>query len=490
MSPLFDYIYEADTTSKDFAKHNYKYLKTFLKTIILEPEKIKIGKQGEDEVNIDHDAAVEFVRNICRVSEDVDLENVDVIERVINNACFDNLSIEEFNNTLKEHKVSSKLNKWNGLWKESVKEGNFEPSAGDLEYLVAYTINKHTTFDGEYAKYNEYKDDPVKSMAVVMKIDPDNIKKEDKVKINRLLAFYNQPNNKSKIDESAKALKQSIGDIHSPLVKLPNNKKDKKSSWKSRDNTPKTDICTLDPKENINISLKKYPSSQLMSGSKKETMSTLKVALNRADLDEKEKKDLQYSIDLLNELDWDKGNSDKVTQELRKLFENEKVGRQIIYIAATGEGKFKKGTRSISNKLVTFDFYHPEHCSCHDIDDFVDATYKALKDRGFKDIVANQKSSNGKPYTACRVGLKTDEIEKHLHSSEQSKEETSKEEIVKDKKGVEWIKRKKENGEGTTYCRKDDRKTTMSQKEYNKKNHIKENYNMNLKDFIIYQINH
>ena len=470
MITLFDYICEADTTSKDFAKHNYKYLKTFLKTLLLEPQKVKIGKQGENEVDIDHDAAVEFVRNICSVSEDVDLENVDVIESVINNASFDNLSIEEFNNTLKEHKVSNKLNKWNGLWKESVKGGDFEPSAGDLEYLVAHTINNHTTFGGEYEKYNDYKNDPIKAMAVVMKIDPDNIKKEDEVKINRLLEFYNQPNNKSKIDESAKALKQSIGDIHSPLVKLPNNKEDKESDWESGDNTPKTDICSLDPKENINISLKKYPSSQLMSGSKKETMSTLKAALSRADLDEKEKKELQRSIDLLNEIDWDKGNSDKVTQGLRDLFQNEKVGRQIIYVAATGESKFKKGTQSISNKLVTFDFYHPEHCSSHDIDDFVDATYNALKDREFKDIVANQKSSNGKSYTACRVGLKTDEIEKHLHSFEKPKEESSKEEIVKDKNGVEWIKRKKKQGDGYTYCKKGDRNTTISQKEYNKLN--------------------
>ena len=44
---------------------------------------------------------------------------------------------------------------------------------------------------------------------------------------------------------------------------------------------------------------------------------------------------------------------------------------------------------------------------------------------------------------------------------------------MKDKNRVEWIRHKKELGEGYTYYKKDNRSVTMSQNEYNKHNAIK-----------------
>lgn len=59
------------------------------------------------------------------------------------------------------------------------------------------------------------------------------------------------------------------------------------------------------------------------------------------------------------------------------------------------------------------------------------------------------------------------EAEENFKKHNSSKEE-SKEEVVKDASGVEWIKRKKERGDGYTYCKKDDNTVTMSQKQYQK----------------------
>ena len=81
---------------------------------------------------------------------------------------------------------------------------------------------------------------------------------------------------------------------------------------------------------------------------------------------------------------------------------------------------------------------------------------------------------------------------KEFKAAQRSKkdDEPKDEETVKDKDGVEWIKRKKERGDGFTYCRKDDRSVTMSQKEYAKHNAQKnESLGMSLKDFITEKLN-
>ena len=79
---------------------------------------------------------------------------------------------------------------------------------------------------------------------------------------------------------------------------------------------------------------------------------------------------------------------------------------------------------------------------------------------------------------------------KNQYKEYKSNKKEEPEEVVKDKSGIEWIKRKKERGDGFTYCRKDDRSVTMSQEEYNKKNAQKnESLGMSLKDFIIESLN-
>jgi hypothetical protein len=77
------------------------------------------------------------------------------------------------------------------------------------------------------------------------------------------------------------------------------------------------------------------------------------------------------------------------------------------------------------------------------------------------------------------------------YKDQAAEKEEPKEETVKDKSGVEWIKRKKERGEGYTYCKKDDRSVTMSQDEYNKRNASKsknESQYISLKDYLVESI--
>lgn len=86
---------------------------------------------------------------------------------------------------------------------------------------------------------------------------------------------------------------------------------------------------------------------------------------------------------------------------------------------------------------------------------------------------------------------KNKDKDEEAYSDSESKKEEPKEETVKDKSGVEWVKRKKERGEGYTYCRKDDRSVTMSQDEYNKRNASKsknESQYISLKDYLIESI--
>lgn len=92
------------------------------------------------------------------------------------------------------------------------------------------------------------------------------------------------------------------------------------------------------------------------------------------------------------------------------------------------------------------------------------------------------------PDTFSYDDLKT--IKKESKQSKPKDEKDKDEETVKDKDGVEWIKRKKERGDDFTYCRKDDRKVTMSQEEYAKHNAKKnESLNKSLKDFITENLN-
>lgn len=126
-----------------------------------------------------------------------------------------------------------------------------------------------------------------------------------------------------------------------------------------------------------------------------------------------------------------------------------------------------------------------------DIKEYIYNVYKTIKNNKGKSFVINQKSSGNKTYACLRISLPkhTTRYERINDTDEESKEilnildqvinetqynnKNDKEEIVKDKNGVEWIRRKKERGEGYTYCKKDDRSVTMSQNEYNKYNAIK-----------------
>ncbi len=103
-----------------------------------------------------------------------------------------------------------------------------------------------------------------------------------------------------------------------------------------------------------------------------------------------------------------------------------------------------------------------------------------------------QKGKLPKDYTYDTYKEEHERLKKTIDDYNKSlkKPKDKDEETVKDKDGVEWIKRKKERGDGFTYCRKDDRSVTMSQEEYNKKNAQKnESLGMSLKDFIIESLN-
>jgi len=157
----------------------------------------------------------------------------------------------------------------------------------------------------------------------------------------------------------------------------------KTESGKGKD-TPKTDMYT----RSHNISLKKKGGSQLMSSAKKESIATLKAALemtgeNReiskliTDIDTKftniviggykgdfEKKKGQFANMPAKEykkkaqefIDADKMHKD-LSNTLATAIENDTTGtlrQNICYIATTGYKKFPKGSRGIANKLIEF----------------------------------------------------------------------------------------------------------------------------------------
>lgn len=110
-------------------------------------------------------------------------------------------------------------------------------------------------------------------------------------------------------------------------------------------------------------------------------------------------------------------------------------------------------------------------------------TKKIRRKRFWKNLFSSDYVKAIESYDRKKDERKEKAKELENKKSSQKKDSEDEETEVKDKDGVVWIKRKKERGEGYTYCRKDDRSVTMSQDEY-KKRHQKESYYISLKNYL------
>ena len=264
-------------------------------------------------------------------------------------------------------------------------DGSYNPSAEDMESVVAFAVNK--LLDPDY--------DDIKNIKYVCndKTDKESQKQEN------LLNYY-QDEYKF-INNCAEVLKECNSRLH----KLLTGKETVTDKWvelgrykethDSTNATPKTDLVSEDNK--YKISLKKSGGSQLMSGSYNESLATILAAANSAKLSNDEidiikatlstpwvklrgnqkgvsKQKIEGSDEIKEQINNAEYSAKILNEFLNNMFDsNKKFKEAFIREAMTGETKFGKNSplaanyvfvwseQASQNKLYTIDEYI-DHC--------------------------------------------------------------------------------------------------------------------------------
>lgn len=239
-------------------------------------------------------------------------------------------------------------------------DGSYNPSAEDMESVVAFAVNK--MLDSDF--------DDVQNIKFCLNNNSDKQTQKEENMLN-----YYQDEFKF-INNCANVLKQ----VDSKLRKLPS--KDKPTSeWldlgsyketgDKPNNTPKTDLITSDKK--YKVSLKKAGGSQPMSGAYNEAKATILCAAKDCKLTKEEYDELEQILSTpwtkltgnQKGISMQKTQGDKETQTLidtaetnvkkvseylnKKLKENKDFMKALLVEAMSGNHKFKKDSDSIAN---------------------------------------------------------------------------------------------------------------------------------------------
>lgn len=303
-------------------------------------------------------------------------------------------NIKEINEKVNGIKKSA----FKGFHNTSLKEdGNWEPSAGDMEFVLSFAYNK---------KYFDNDNDNIKYVTG---------KGIEDIKSKQIIEYYD--NNKENID---KCISYIVTD--GPIRKCENGVTT--NNWyiiggysKNPDNTAKTDLISKSCK--YKISLKKLKGAQLMSGGYNEAKATILSSIDYI-TDDDDKKLLVTNMGI----PWAKLNSTDTISSRRKIedpeiFKYDNIHKNITEIinklvnkypdfkkaivreSATGEFKFGKNSPATANYVLLWDIDKPDETTFMKMDDYIDEICtKQLK------IYVNFKSAGNNSWSALRIESK------------------------------------------------------------------------------------
>lgn len=329
--------------------------------------------------------------------------------------------------------VSNKINEWSELTKNpnindewfwtkqksvyagphntNLKEdGNYNPSAEDMESVIAFAINKR--LDDTY-------DDNININYVCNTKEGTQPQKNENLK-NYYSNEYNFINNCANAIINS-GINQKIHKLLSKNIHVTNEwleLGDYKNSNLKPNNTPKTDL--ISENNEIKISLKKFGGSQLMSGAYNEARATILCAAKDAKLSKEKYNEILENL----KTPWIRlsGNQKGIhvqkkegSEELKKyindseinikkfliflnneLEENESFKYALLYEALTGEHKFGEDSLCAANEIFVWSSNEKQN-KVYSVDDYIKKIIKNVK------IEINWKTGGTTSYQALRI---------------------------------------------------------------------------------------